>query len=739
MKTLLSFLLLLFATPTFAQLPSDFRTEQIFLCPKSTVCTSDDSIKADGFVTCDASDRIMPYSKYLYIELIDSNDSVLVRQKTSCKYGGVFHVAIPKDPAAEPGIYYLRAYTDLMRNFSPQSFAIQPILVNRTFPKRDPHVDNGVKCIVVPSGGKLVAGGIQGITVFATDGMDNPLSNMKVDLIDISNDTIATTCTSASGYATLNIAPQTGTEYRIVVQDNMFPQTVSLPPTSTDDIKIVAFLGKHALKYQILGNTERNEISKIYVYDRHDGLLQIANPQREGILKLDPQTHIATLFAVDKENNVIAEFTALGKSDEDNDTLATNYTINTGDSIHFRVPKYADCKQAIVRLVDYNELWAPQAERQVLYESDFSSPLPFPEHAFASKGAERWTDIQAWLATASFKRFKLKDAITKGDSIYTFMPEETMTFSGTTKMETGQNVKHGTIVAYNTENNMVYDSPIQPDGKFRIAVDDFKDGDTFFLQTVDKNGRPISSKINVDANTYPNVDLPHKASLPKDRYANDSHVEIGNGGIHDQVLPDIVVKARIRTEKIEPSNRFYRMNYANREEIEKHECQTPYDILRMMPGIRLRQEENFDKKQLYKTVVGDWGVYNTRGPSTFGKSLMVVLVDNLRLTTIPDMIMRTPAFEIEEVEVLQAGQALAYTFGAINGAVLVTTRKISQQRKVKSKGTYYTPKGLSVYTPDNTQQVPCPDRTGKYRLLVDVLTPKGVKSFEHEITVNKPH
>lgn len=171
MKKFFLFFLLLWAfiIQILAQLPNDFRTEQIFLCPKKTEWTSSDTIELEGQVTCLAGNRVLPYSKYLYIEWINNKDSVLTRQKVSCKDKGYFKTKIPQDPTNEAGVYYLRAYTNLMRNFSSSSFALQPILINQSFPKQSLVIDEEVLCHVYPSGGKLAPNTIQSVTTYLTD------------------------------------------------------------------------------------------------------------------------------------------------------------------------------------------------------------------------------------------------------------------------------------------------------------------------------------------------------------------------------------------------------------------------------------------------------------------------------------------------------------------------------------------------------------------------------------------
>lgn len=90
------------------------------------------------------------------------------------------------------------------------------------------------------------------------------------------------------------------------------------------------------------------------------------------------------------------------------------------------------------------------------------------------------------------------------------------------------------------------------------------------------------------------------------------------------------------------------------------------------------------------------------------------------------------ADEIETVELLRPWQALAYTWGAVDGAIKVTTRG-ADKSKVRSKGIFYTPFGLSVVK-GNPKTTVTP---GKYRLLMDVVSPTDITSFERDIVVGE--
>lgn len=183
LKVIYTFLLCLFWIANLAaQLPHDFRSEQIFLGVAKTEWAPNDTIEANGIVTCLAGGNIRPYSRYLYIELLDSSDSVMVRQKVGCDENGRFRARIPTVSVAGVGVYYVRAYTNLMRNFSGENFALQPVLIGEAFPKREK--GNGVlRCSIYPEGGFLVEGQVQGIVASVTDYSGRAIRGQLPDVV----------------------------------------------------------------------------------------------------------------------------------------------------------------------------------------------------------------------------------------------------------------------------------------------------------------------------------------------------------------------------------------------------------------------------------------------------------------------------------------------------------------------------------------------------------------------------
>lgn len=168
-----------------------------------------DTLEVNGVVTCLAANHFLPYSNYLYIELLNSQDSVLVRQRVDCKKGGIFWARIPTERIYS-GSYYLRSYTNLMRNFSSESFAYQPVYIGSK-PSSLKSLDNDeVSCYIYPTAGVLCPNRIQEVTASFLNSQGEPLESLPVALLNEAGDTISSVKTSNSGFTVFHFIPLMG-------------------------------------------------------------------------------------------------------------------------------------------------------------------------------------------------------------------------------------------------------------------------------------------------------------------------------------------------------------------------------------------------------------------------------------------------------------------------------------------------------------------------------------------------
>ena len=706
------------AAEAWAQLPQDFRTEQIALCLQQTECLPGDTVMVTGQVTCIAADRFEPYSKYLYVELINSCDSVVCRQKVACQAQGAFSTLLAVDPLADSGVYYVRAYTRMMRSFSPLSFAVEPLLVGESYPEfeRATTTPAYVRCSIVPHGGHLHAGSLQSVTIRVANRLNDPLGAVPMVLTSEKGDTVAKHLTTPSGLALISFVPQRDTAYFLDLfigkQRKRFP--VDLCEDSQPVIQVS--LKDKKVSFVVEDIQPDKGSYHLYAYDRMNGLMHSVLRSSVGSFMLENTPQVLTLFLTDDKCRILAQRTTVNRSDDALQLLIPPViTVNTP----IVMPKMEGAT-VLARLVPQRSRCAQAAESQLLYLSDLSSPIPFPEQYYTLSQHDRSVELQAWIGTASFRRFQLERAVQLDSAIYSYTPEQVMHFEGKVTVANRTPMHKGQLVAYNTATNAVYNADVDDNGNFRIDVDDFQCGTRFFLQAIDEQNKPQSATITIVDDTFPAVEIPVRLVLDNNRLApSEAHLAPSD----NRQLTEITVKARLNTDDVVSSNHYYGNYYKSAEAIDHRHYLTLRDILRDVEGVQVTVPNG----------ANDFVIMPTHAHSTSQQATAVPLViDGKRYTSPLSCLLEMPAFEIESVEYLRPWQTSAYTFGATEGAVVVTTQGYSQLPKAKSKGTMYTPLGLA---PNAEPPVLKAETPGNYRLIVDVISPSGIHSFESRIKV----
>lgn len=719
-------LFLLVAIAVKAQLPSDFRSEQVAMSLSEMAVSVGDTLEVEGIVRCLAADRSLPYSNYLYVECMSAGDSVLSRQKISCKEGGRFATRVPVEYEWAAGVYYLRAYTRLMMNFSADAFCVQPFLVGQKFLMRE-NDDSSLQCLFSVVGGRLLGDCMQRIAVCVRNDYGFPVAK-EMKLTTDKGDIVTTLKTSTAGLAMLNFIPQIGTNYFLSTIDDI--NRFAFPRVETDGLQIQGDLKGSRIRYQINGNMSLDSL-RLCTFDRVNGLTAYGlNGKRTGLIELGGAPEVVSLFLIDARGETISEATLSSPNVADRDDVAIKDTVNVGEQLQYVLPQTDDSAKVFVRLVADNVPTVPM-EAEIKYLSDYESALPFPSESYDADCKSLREDIYTWLSSAHFKRFDIRKALREKQQIYRYMPEDNLTFGGTVTWHSGHKLKGGSIVAYNTETNNVYEADVDTQGRFRIAVDDFAEGVDFYVEAKTLKNKSDFFKIRMDNDTFPSVH--NIAAVQSSEWQNASTVKSPVGakaGFNNGryfTLPSVEVKARIQSPYNVPTNKFYSMNYVDQEEIEKKNYNTLLDILQQMPGVDLvhnsRTPGNVSERE--------WAVRSRRGASTLnGSNELVFLVDGSRYDEV-DNLMYMSAFEIKSVELLQAWQAIQYVGGAISGAILIKTRGFTRKEDAVQRGVVYRPIGLSELqqSTEPTATVRTLNQTGKYRLLLDVVTNDDVRSY----------
>ena len=301
MRTILTILLL--SALSCLQLSAQdkvFLSERVFLAPVTSYCSPSDTLQITGQVLSTSHEDFYPYSRYVYIDLIDANNLVQTTIKARCGDDGYFFTSIPLDLYTAEGVYYLRGYTQFMRNRRLSHYPMVPLFLG--VKPDDSAVQNAARVQFFPEGGHLVEGAAQNVGVYVCD---NALRPMQTDYCILANntDTIARGHTTKSGLTSFSLNPQPGVSYtfRTAQTDQGFemPQTVQSPT-------IQALQSKGRLICRVLGDAAPD--SHLMVYSSDYGLKELTVNNGMALADVDGSAPgVYTLWLTDGSYVPVAE------------------------------------------------------------------------------------------------------------------------------------------------------------------------------------------------------------------------------------------------------------------------------------------------------------------------------------------------------------------------------------------------------------------------------------------------
>lgn len=791
-QTICLCLICLLPLSVFAQVPR-VQNEKIYLLSDKDAVQPGDTLLVSGLVL-ESYDFSGPYSRYVHVELLDTRDSVVSRQKLKCTPAGLFCTRLAVDSFQTPGLYYVRAYTRLMRNFPAWTFPIRPVRIGMAPVEPVRATVNEIDTVrFYPEGGRLVAECPQQVVYEVSDPKGNPLV-VKGDLLDERDSVIRSGLTPfPDGKGVIRFMPRRGASYtlRLKNPDGRTMVRYRLPAADTVPSLQIS-INRGRLRYSLTSASKAEKGYRFVLFFRGNRVLEdtLSVCRPSGIVDISayPSGMYAgvLLHAPDSmlAERLIAGWPALSDGAPGLQTDRAVYTPGALARIECvpadaaarylcRVEKIGENSPLVAALPEtgraeqlpvFSEPMpeptpGPIAETVLTYlnlSSELEWPLAGRHGLFTDEGRLDEAAVDRLLIASRWKRYKWTDVLQNRLAL-PFQPETVLALSGRVESELGNRLKkRGEMVALDNATGFTYTGEITSDSRFRVGVDDFPEGHSFFMQAYDSKGKSYSLKIMPDNDTYPVVDNRLKYRLERKERGNAALETNVRGEItfsydkhhrKNYHLPEIEVAARIH-QKEAALNRIYEPFKLTEEQIDQFAYPDIIPLLDRMVGFQVRKvsldpSDNSDDPLHFR-----YGIFSTRGASSLRGSddlhdyqigEMPVILDGV-LTDTHQVIMNYPPQAIRSIERLTPAKALAYTSRAFNGALLVTTRGWKASG-FKSKGIHYKPEGLSPWA-TTPPVVPCslrvPDEEGIYRIVAEGIDGDGnPRRLTREIQVKR--
>lgn len=304
-------------------------------------------------LTFDAALQIpIEFSSILYVELFNQDNNVINAKKFLLKRGeGIYYLNIPRQ--LETGYYYVRAYTNYMKNFGPGAFFTKRIKIVNPFYKIKYSNSAGnrpteMRLNISAEGGSMLYGIQNKLAFHTSNANDSVLARLY------KNDSIVGEVNTQNGFGIFNFTPTVNSNYKIeVVSVNRKKAVVELKnivhsgvicklDSLNNSDAYLNVITKNFDRFPLTVFVENNGILYEYtnIITQPETSLKIALPQ--GINRIIVKTSLHEVVSerlIYVKPDIKLKFTA--KLDKPNafqgDSVTLSIRSNTNDSIQYLV------------------------------------------------------------------------------------------------------------------------------------------------------------------------------------------------------------------------------------------------------------------------------------------------------------------------------------------------------------------------------------------------------------------
>ena len=688
-----------------------FVSERIFIALADQFVLKHDTVKVMGQLLSTDYNDFYPYSRYVYVELTDRNKQVVERKKIRCNNNGSFFTTILLPQKATNGIYYVRGYSQFMRNRESPQFPMVPLYVG-VMPQEQ-ETKEKIYAGFFPEGGHLIKGQVQTVGIYICDEHKMPTATHFVILNSL-RDTICSGRTDANGLASISFIPD-GNRYVLsaetedkVTHNFLLPEAMQIPT-------LRAAINRERLVCYVLTDTDDKEpidSLEIAIYHSSFGIKKLN--LRKGVCMADLSgctPGLITLWLCNKAGNILAQrVLRIGGS---NISTSTNDTIG-GSSVFVRyIPEKAGKISTAFEMLNFTD--------------ELLSPVPFPETYSDSSNIQTDQNINTWLLSASNKMIGA-DAL-RADSIsYKYPIEQALCISGVVR-NGKRPLQNANVQIYNVQNNDAVSVNTDATGHFNATVNDFVNGSKLYIQAYNSKGKTGTFTYQLDEEDYPPVtdisyNVPFAQELTDENLAK---IIEPIDTLRRHKVSEVVVNRKRPKEKpyewVRTRNVF---NYYDREFLDKRpNIQTVKDaVLYTSRVIVSNQDRSITWKSnklqglMPQHLRVEKMLSDDDDPIVY--SQIAVVVNGLKIEHGIDGILGWPITDIESIELVSPLDPRSLWHNAGYGFFDIKMRTTVRTTPIVSNGVTIQPLGIA--TPTESFIWRLPTKAGTYRMIVDVVS-----------------
>ena len=701
-----------------------FVSERIFIALADQFVLKHDTVRIMGQLLSTDYNDFYPYSRYVYVELIDRHKQVVERKKIRCNDNGSFFTSILLPDKSPNGIYYVRGYSQFMRNRESQQFPMVPLYVG-VMPQEQETKEN-IYAGFFPEGGHLVKGHVQTVGIYICNEHKMPTAT-KFVILNSLRDTICSGKTDANGLASISFIPD-GNRYLLSTETDdkvthkfLLPETVEMPT-------LRAAVNRERLVCYALADTDNKgpiDSLQIAMYHSSFGIKKLHLRKGACMADLSGCTPgLITLWLYNKAGSILAQrVLRIGGS---NISTSANDTIG-GNSVFVRyIPEKAGKISTAFEMLNFTD--------------ELLSPVPFPETYSDSSNIQTDQNINTWLLSASNKMIGA-DAL-RADSIsYKYPIEQALCISGVVR-NGKRPLQNANVQIYNVQNNDAVSVNTDATGHFNATVNDFVNGSKLYIQAYNSKGKTGTFTYQLDEEDYPPVTDSSFNGLFFQELTNENLAKIIEpiDTVRRHKVSEVVVNRKHPKEKpyewVRTRNVF---NYYDREFLDKHpNIMTVKDAVLYTSKVIVSNQDrciSWKSLKLQGLVPQHLKVDKMlNNDDLIVYSQIAVVVNGIKIEHGVDDILKWPITDIESIELVDPLDPRSLWHNAGYGFFDIKMRTTVRTTPIVSNGVTIQPLGIATPTEPFIWRLPT--KAGKYRMIVDVVSAdRNIRHVVKTITV----
>ncbi len=470
-----------------------------------------DTIWYKAYTVIGQKHQLSALSGVLYVELINTKDSLITRQTLSL-VSGISWSDIPLPHTLKPGTYRIRAHTRWMQNMGPDYFYDQKIQIGGSEPstvKPDPTAHPDIQFF--PEGGELVNGVRSRIAIKAV-GPNGLGENIKGTIADNNGNIVAEFTTQHLGMGAFALTPETGKSYSAKINlPGETTYTIDLPKAKETGYTLALNnTDKDSIYIKIATNEQTLNADKdktFYIIAQSSGKVYYTT---QG--KLEDMAYMAR---VEKSRfpEGIVQFTLFSQNGEplaeriafvDNIKSELNLDINTSapiyttrDKVKLSLTAKGDSSKAVsgsfsVSVINESKVLPDEndestIENNLLLTSELKGYIEQPNYYFNHINDKTRADLDNLMLTQGYRKYDWKQILNSTPPNIVYQPEHTQELSGILTTPGGKPVPNGKVTLAATKQNIFRDTTADANGKFTFTNLAFTDTTTLVIKARKQN------------------------------------------------------------------------------------------------------------------------------------------------------------------------------------------------------------------------------------------------------------